>query len=405
MGENFTAIEKQCRTFSKISSGIIDEFLIYYAADDKKVKARMDKSFAEYRHISKQLPESFTRSAMAQYLAHCIFKENGLIGKFLKHSALKHITGEEKDLLEHHANHPWKFSFSTIVDMPHKDFYWMHDVFRDERFLLYSPGTTDTLRDSHIRLWFNLINFNGACWQSLGPIAGYQGYEPDDIFFFFAEKNPEVFEISEENLIADVEENPVPYMMLLSGSRMPLVYNKNDEIVFNNALFPVRSFSSDEIRKHFMLEYNAGIYKLSLKRWDKNPHFSVAYYNENKEEMLCTAMTDRGFEKLIDKFNQLGYPFDYDPEVRVHPTMLNIAEEILNREIVLNEYEGLFSAEPSEAETEESDKINHFLSLVIPELNAGENPDIQKMAQKAGIDLSVAQGLVSHVIDRLNKMK
>jgi len=95
----------------------------------------------------------------------------------------------------------------------------MEDVFSDQEFLLYSPGVTKTLEDQSIILWFNLISFNGACWQSFGPIGTYKSFEPDDIFFFATELNPEIAD--EQELLANLEENPIPYMMLLSGGNYP----------------------------------------------------------------------------------------------------------------------------------------------------------------------------------------
>lgn len=405
MSLNFKEIEQQCQVNSKVSESIIDEFLIFYAANDKTVGAKMEKRFDAYRHIFKNLPQNFEGMSKAQYLAHHIFKENGLINKYLKHSALKNITRSERTFLEFHANNPWKFAFSQIVEAPAENFYVMYDVFRDNRFLLYSPGVTKTLMENPVRLWFNLIMFNGSCWQTTGPLAGYQSFEADDIIFYYTENNPEVVALSDESLIADVEENPVPYMMLMIGSRIPLVFNKKDEMKYHSVLFPVESFDSAQLRKYFRIEYNAGVYRLSLKRWDKPPHFSIAFYDENKKEMLCTAFTENGFDKLLSKLNELGFPCIFDPDIRVHPMMINITGEILKRKITLNEYEDLFAVEPTETKTKETEKINYFLSLVIPDINDGKNPDIEKMALKAGIDKNIAEQLVAHVLGRIDKLR
>jgi hypothetical protein len=52
--------------------------------------------------------------------------------------------------------------------------------------------------------------FNGACWQTFGPVVPFRSFQPDDIFFFATELN--LFIETEEDLMADVEENPFPYL-------------------------------------------------------------------------------------------------------------------------------------------------------------------------------------------------
>lgn len=44
----------------------------------------------------------------------------------------------------------------------------MVDVFTSEEYLLYSPGMSPTRSEMSTILWFNLLSFNGQCWQSHG---------------------------------------------------------------------------------------------------------------------------------------------------------------------------------------------------------------------------------------------
>jgi hypothetical protein len=153
----------------------------------------------------------------------------GLIRKILNHSAIRRLKQEEIRLLEFQAAHPWKFSFSIIKEIPADDFYVMEDVFREEEYLLYSPGITRTHADQTIILWFNMIGFNGSCWQSYGPIGAYRSFEPDDIFFFATELEPGIADVN--SLLIHLESNPMPYMMLLSGANYPLVFNKKQQVL------------------------------------------------------------------------------------------------------------------------------------------------------------------------------
>jgi hypothetical protein len=67
------------------------------------------------------------------------------------------------------AKHPWRFSFSVIVRNPAPVFFVMMDVFTVEEYLLYSPGIQDRIEgeEGMTCLYFNLISFNGYCWQTL----------------------------------------------------------------------------------------------------------------------------------------------------------------------------------------------------------------------------------------------
>ena len=148
----------------------------------------------------------------------------------------------------------------------------MENVFTDEEFLLYSPGVKQTLKEKPVLLWFNLISYNGSCWQSFGPIGAYSSFEPDDIFFFATELKPDIDD--EHMLLENLESNPLPYMMLLSGGGAPLVFNKEEQIVHVLAEHELESINTKKLTKTFITEYNKGVYRLSLKTWSGYPHFS-----------------------------------------------------------------------------------------------------------------------------------
>lgn len=221
---NYQNIKKICEQNSLIAESIVDDFLIDYAARQNNLAREANQQLAKYKHITRKQDPGWIRFLITQYIAHRIFRKDGLIKKYLNHSALKNLTPEERNFLERESTIPWRFSFSMITANPAEDFYEMEDIFSEESFLLYSTGISTFLKAGNRQLWFNLIGFNGYCWQSFGPINGYRSFEPDDIFFYATELDPSIE--NELEVIQNIDNNPVPYMMLLSGSEYPLTFHK-----------------------------------------------------------------------------------------------------------------------------------------------------------------------------------
>ncbi len=392
---DFKKIKQICEENSKISSKVIDEFLIYYAAERNNLEQEMNNRFAAYKHIIRKFPNELTNRLKAQYIAHKVFKQEGLIKSYLNHSALRNLPEKDRNFLVSQADQSWRFSFSIIKNNPAGNFYMMEDVFSNEEYLLYSPGITKTLESQSALLWLNLISYNGSCYQSFGPIGAYMSFEPDDIFFFASELNPDITEA--EELLTNLEYNPLPYMMLVTGADIPLVYNKEYQIVNVIAGYDLDKINRKDLTKSFKSEYKKGVYMLSLKNWSDPPHFSQAYFDENQNIILLTSMTDRGFRALSEGLNEYGFDFSADPFLRVNLSMLTTAADILKRKIRLNEYENLFSKETSQPDKENLDKLNALLKFVLPDINAGREPDIEFLAAKAGVDIETARDLISQI--------
>ena len=398
---DFKHLENICQKNSAMTRSLVDEFLIYYAAQRDRLDREMEQRLARYRHITRKFQQSWVNMLKAQYIAHRIFKEDGLIKKYLNHSELQRLDAPELNYLVEQAAHPWRFSFSVVTEAPAVDFYEMEDIFTGDPFLLYSPGVTRIFDEQPVALLFNLISFNGACWQSFGPIGAYQSFEPDDIFFFATELNPQIE--SEEDLVADVEKNPVPYMMLLAGGTFPPIFHKNDQIVQVIAAYDQDAFDVGGLDKDFKVEYAHAVYRLTLKRWGEHPHFSTAYYDENKKVLFLSSMTDRGFSALANRLNAYGYDLWNEPDIRVNPSMLTLTQDILKKKIQLNAYDALFTVKTSEKKQEKIDKLNNLLKLLLPEINAGREPDIEAMAREAGVDVKMAREMM-HQINKMRKL-
>lgn len=203
---DYIEILNTCDKASEMNKKIIDDFLIYYAAGKNNVDRHFDKLSARYKHTLKELQPEWVNMLRAQYMCHRIMKQDGLVNQYLKHKEVQELEAELYDYLEEMSKTPWRYSFSILTKELETEFFEMHDVFREETFVLHSPGISDILhKGKQPLLWFNMVGFNGQCWQSYGPITYFSGFEPDDIFFFATELNPLIK--SEEDLLEDLEKS------------------------------------------------------------------------------------------------------------------------------------------------------------------------------------------------------
>jgi hypothetical protein len=365
---DFVQLLEKCKATTILTNSAVDDFLMYYVAGREKLDKEMDQRLAPYRKITRDFPQNWSNLVKAQYLCHRIFKENGLIKKYLTHAAVKALPKEQLDFLQMQSAAPWRYSYSVITANPEQDFYEMEDVFNGESFLLYSPSVTQILAQHSVALWFNLIAYNGSCWQTFGPILHFMGFEPDDIFFFASELNPGIK--TEEDLYADIGENPFPYLMLFSASNLPFTMHGDDSILQVIAEHSMDAFDS-KARKDLQLEYVPGVFRIKPTVWGKPPHFAAAYYDEQKKTILLTAMTDRGFHGLVTHLNKYSMKLPDEPDIRVHLTVIVAIKNILQREVELNPYEKLFEVESNPADKDMAARLNRFLSLALPFINSG----------------------------------
>lgn len=390
---NFKEIKLACQENDELITNVVDKFLIYYAAAHNKLEVEMEREFDAYNHVTLTYQEEWIKRSKAQFLAHRIFKKGGLIKGFLKHPALNSLTVTERRFLEFQSENPWRFSFSIIKKRQAANFFLMEDVFSNEEFLLFSPSVEFIQKEQPVILWFNLITYNGSCWQTYGFVSHFKSFEPDDIFFFATELNPKISD--ETDLLEHIEQDPVPYMLLYTGSEIPMIFNQQDQLVNVIAEYELASLNTKNLTKSFKSEYHNGVYCMSLKNWAKPPHFAQVFFDENKGSIMLSAMTDRGFDALVTALNGFGYDFSEDPFIRVNISMLNVASEILKKKIRLVEYEDLFSKKTSESDHKNLEKINLLLRSVLPDINANREIDIEQLADAAGVDIKIARKLIN----------
>jgi hypothetical protein len=401
---NFDQLRAICNSSTAFSKIVIDDFLMPYAAQREGLVQEMDQRLARFTKITRGFQQSWINMLKAQYIAHRIFKKEGLIKKYSNHTMVKALPPQEQSYLKEQSEVPWRYSYSVITNDPDHDFYEMEDIFSGESYLLYSPSISQILAEGPVSLWFNLIGFNGLCWQSFGPVINFMGLEADDIFFFATELNPQI--ATEEDLMADIEKNPIPYLMLINGSRFPFTVSGEYEIVQLVAEHELGTFVSSKLKDDFKVEYAKGIYRItSPDELSEPPHFATAYYAEDRKTMLLTALTEPGFRSLVARLNKHGLGLSTEPDIRVHLPMLVLIKDILGKEIRLNPYDELFNAKPSAGAKEGLDKLNQLLRLALPIINAGQEPDVSRLAKEAGVDEDSARELLDHALGRIKTLK
>ena len=400
---NFIHLRSVCKQSSALSKAVIDDFLIPYAAQRERLEREMDIRFGRFKKAVQDLQPGWINLFKAQYIGHRIFRKGGLINKYLNHAAARQLPAEERKYITDQAEVAWRFSFSVITAVPEPDFYEMEDVFSGEAFLLFSPSVSQTLAEGNISLWFNLVGFNGHCWQSFGPVLGFRSFEPDDIFFFATELNAQIG--SEDELLEDLEENPVPYMMLVTGSNYPAVVNGQDEMIQATGEFPLFSFDGSKFQVDFEVGYTEHVYRLQLINWAEPPHFAVAYYSEEDNKLLLTALTDRGYKALARAIRRQGLDIPEEPDIRLHLPMITCIKSILGKELELNPYEELFKVQYSPQEKANLDRLNQLLSLALPYINAGKDPDIAALAKEAGVDEESAREVLNQMVSRVKVLR
>jgi hypothetical protein len=397
----FDPIKEHCEKNKILSRKVVDEFIIHYAADKARLVPEMEASIRKYKNAAREMQQANLSFLKSEYIAHRVFKKDGLIHKFLNHSALQGLPKEQMVYLRFNSENPWRFSFAEVSSNPEDSFFKMEDVMTGEAYLLYSPGLQDTLKMSQTRLWFNLIAFNGQCWQTFGLIIPFKAFTADDIFFFATELNPKITD--EEMLMDEVEKNPFPFFMLICGASLPIISSRGYETLLIQSSDSIPGLPTERLKTSFDVAWNNNVYRLSLKKFAEIPHYAQAYYNENTRELLRTSMTAYGFKMLTRALLKNGMDLPAQPDVSVSLAMLNTTKKILNRKIQLNPYESYFSVK--EEESEEMKNINAFLRLALPFYNAGIEFDINDLANKAGIDPLMAADLWKQVKKSTDELK
>lgn len=199
---------------------------------------------------------------------------------------------------------------------------------------------------------------------------------------------------SESDLIKDLEHNPVPYMMLITGSAFPLVQNGGFEVLHVLGEINCTVFDTEALKKKFKVEYAEGVFKLSDPIWSEFPHFVEAYYDEQRDIMLLSALTDHGYIAMAKKLHAHGFNLPVDPDIRLHLQMSTVIKQLLKKDLQINPYSQLFETKPPSENDPFITKLNQFIMRALTDINAGKEPDIDALAKETGIDPDTARDVL-----------
>lgn len=383
----------------------VDEFMMNYAAGRDNVAKGMHQRFRRYRHILQEFPEEVVRRMMAQFIVQRVFRKDGLIKKYINHVDVRALGSDALAYYRHQQENPWRFCFTEMIDMPAPGFHLHRDVFSGEEYLICSRGMSQTFGDYNesVRLWFNLLAFNGHCWQTYGPIGAYKGIEADDVFYFAGEIDERVSD--DDDLIRLLDNDPVPFMMLISGANIPVVANKDDQLRIHRVALDVPELDPQGLAPAFQVDEAQGVFRLSLPRWSAPMHYATAYFDSSDGELFCYSMTERGFNALRRALSKKGITIDA-PDIRVNVGALITMEKILARKIRANPYEALFE-EPVAEKQEENEhvrKLNVAMDLALRDFNARKAPDYEAYAAASGLTVGELKPIIERSLARVKKL-
>ena len=400
---DYNRIRYYCDKSCEITEVFVDQFLIHLCAEEEGFEKKFADKLASYRKVIQKMPEDWPMWLISQYIAFQLFREDGLASKYLDYLQVRRRSTKELDYLRFQIAHPWRFVFARIIDSPKSQFFDMKDVLTGEEFLLYSPGIADQERQhGQMSMYFLLICFNGECWQTYGTLSYFKGIQPFDLLYFAQQFKPKLKYFDDiPKLIA---KDPVPFMILWTGGELSLTYHKEDLVVILHSEYSRKKFDPEKYKSNFTVIQNGPVYMLSLQKWHDFPHYSNAFYHQEKQILTLNAMTDRGYAKLIETLNHFGEKLPQEAEIRVTMAMFHATNEILGRIVDLNPYEKLFAKETAPKDGVEMEKLNHFMQLMTEATNSGRNYDLRELAVTAGIEYETAKQIEDQVGKKIQQM-
>lgn len=398
---DYIAVKAKCQKISDFSAPILND-LMYYAAQRNKVDQRFDLLAKKHKRIFSQLNPSNQGLFKTQYIIHEIFKKEGLIHKYLNHSAIKRMPQDVYAYFEEEAQTPWRFTYWFIRSSPFPDFFECIDIFTGEEFLLFSRGVSLTLKDSEVATFAGLISTNGSCYQTFGPLMGFRSFQADDIFFYAGELDPLVESI--DDLVSLIENDLFSFLLLSAFTAIPLIKHEGYEILHVISEIEFTDFDMVLWQKDFQVEYSDQVFKMSSKELGGFPHYCCVYWSEDQEELTLSAMTDFGYNTLVNSLKKIEIKVPSEPDIRLHLSMQAAIEEILGYQVDLLPYEKFFQNRSDENEKNpEMDAINDFLKLLVPAVNSKKELDLEGMISETGADPEAARAIYKDLMKKLMK--
>lgn len=348
--------------FADLSNTVLDHFLINYHLKRTLKISKLPVQLKKYDKQFKQLPANGLDLIIAEYAAYEIFKRSGAIHTYLQNPDVLVLPKSEYQYLSDMAKHPWRFSFAIILSNPARGFFEMQDVFIDEEYLLFSPGIQDRIEEMQQlpSLCFNLISFNGDCWQTYGIVNTFNSFTVEDVFYLDQQLNPNI-EL-EEDVMREVDKQCIPFILMILGSNFPKTAARGFDVLFVGVTEYWETIDIEMLRKDFSIQQISNVVKITSEEISRFPHNAVAYYDRKRCELSRFAMTFEGYNQLAEALMEAGLHVDAGFDFCITPAMLTTAETILGKKpIITSPYEKLFEKVLTQQDIEDSQKKNAFL--------------------------------------------
>lgn len=394
-------IEEFADYISAIQERVYDNFLLNFVAEREDFDRKVNILQRKYKSVLRDLPPEFFGFSMAMMIGGKIFQKNGLLRKYINHPVVKSLPQNEIILLEHYLEHPWKYAFTKIIKHPQRNFFEMLNLFTGEEYLLYSKSVESIFKTHPDALFFNLLSFNGKCWQTNGNVAYFNAFTSNDIFYYGYNIYPDIDD--DDDLLEYVHEDPFPFMLLYAGAEYPVAISRGFVQQHSFSSIEVLSLDIEMMRKHFSVEWSQEVYRFSHNKWSQFPHFAESYYEEKLKLLHCTAFTKEGYEGLSLVLSKLGFEFNPWPDITVSPAMVQTMKDIYDKKFEVNSLLNHFKKIDPPDEKNQLDKINHLLKLLLPYFNSGTKPDLQKLAAQANLPLDEAEDLYKQLAKQFRK--
>lgn len=398
-----------CENRREIRQKLVDDELIHYSAKMDKTDGIFNRELQKYFDVTDIIPEGFLASLRGQFMGFTIFKKGGLIKKYLDSGVFSKKSTKEINFLKGFLKKPMKYAFCRLLEKKASDCYLMHDPMLDKEMLVYSPAMTRTMQDlgQEIEFWLLLVNDNGQCFETYGPVIYFQSLSEDDVFFFAICKTSgnEWGEDLGKEFSKDLNIDPVPYLMLSAAMTFEgLEVRGQAAAIITSSTTMLMEFNPEEFEDNFDIAIQDGIYRLGLINLDQWPHFSRAYYDESTRNLEIHAMTLNGYLSLIDTFKNAGIDIDEEPDFILQLYLPGLIQDILGVNGYPSNYVHLFlqdedilddeEDEMDEELEEEMTNIETFVSLIVDDLNEGRTPNVKKNAKKANLPIELAAELM-----------
>ncbi len=370
---------------------------------------RFNSEAIKYREAATNLPGSIIDGLQDQYIANQILKEGGLINKYLKEMDFPGPTDQGIQYLKGFLKHPMRYIFFEIMEELGHDLYEVWNPFTEEELLVYSPAMTTTIKEAGgiISIWLIMGNYNGKCFETYGPVIPFKALTFFDIDYFALHNNFNLYR--EKNGISkDLNQNPVPYLMLVNGCELAMIANRGEDFLYFLKAKELNSLPDhNRLKKNFAIEYKEDIYKLTPHGYGEFPHFARAYFIEESSELKLLSFSETGFEEMIKAFEIHGITVEDNPDFILHPYTPNLTSMILDIDASPDQFVEIFEdaeGENTPEEDEQLESLNELMGLIVEAYNNGIKPNLKKYADEVGVPEEVAEQLYKVLKDKIGQM-